>query len=185
MNVDEAAVSTSAIRISLLGWVIVTVMVLLCVWMRTLAQAEDQLTGTTNSTDVIGKPVKTLEGKYLGRIKDLVINWRTDGYIEYAVLSFGGFLGLGVDYVTVPWDVLTLSETKDHFTLTVKEEDLKHTPGFAAYRFYDRSSAVLRSGRATVAQAAPLMKSASSSDVNGPVARSFRMQYAMEEVFNR
>jgi hypothetical protein len=40
-------------------------------------------------------------GKISARFKDLVINWRSGGYIEYAVLSFGGFLGLGDKYFAV------------------------------------------------------------------------------------
>ena len=61
----------------------------------------DQLVGVTKATNLIGKQVTNLEGKDLGEIKDLVINWRSGGYIEYAVLSFGGFLGLGDKYFAV------------------------------------------------------------------------------------
>lgn len=112
----------------------------------------DQLVGVTKATNMIGKEVTNLEGKDLGEIKDLVINWRSGGYIEYAVLSFGGFLGVGDKYFAVPWEVLVLSSDKEHFILNVKEERLKSAPGFdkdkwpdmsrpewavALYQFYD------------------------------------------------
>jgi hypothetical protein len=82
----------------------------------------------------------------------LVINWRGGGYIEYAVLSFGGFLGLGDKYFAVPWEAMVLSSDKEQFILNVKEERLKNAPGFdkdnwpdmsraewaiAVYQFYD------------------------------------------------
>ena len=70
------------------------------------ADQADQLVGVTKATNLIGKQVTNLEGINLGEIKDLVINWRSGGCIEYAVLSFGGFLGLGDKYFAVPWELL-------------------------------------------------------------------------------
>jgi sporulation protein YlmC with PRC-barrel domain len=133
-------------------------------------------------SEMIGKPVKNLDGKHIGTIEDLVINWGSDGYSEYAVLSFGGFLGLGDEYVAVPWGTLTLSENKEHFVLSVKEEQLKNSPGFLAYRFYDRSSAIPpRDNRSTASPSARVMKNDSGLDVNVSVARSFSMQYPEAE----
>jgi len=83
------------------------------------ADQADQLVGVTKATNLIGKQVTNLEGKNLGEIKDLVINWRSGGYIEYAVLSFGGFLGLGDKYFAVPWEVMVLSRDKEQFILNV------------------------------------------------------------------
>ena len=99
----------------------------------------DQLVGVTKATNLIGKQVTNLEGKDLGEIKDLVINWRSGGYIEYAVLSFGGFLGLGDKYFAVPWEVLVMSSDKEHFILNVKEERLKSAPGFDKDKWPDMS----------------------------------------------
>ena len=130
------------------------------------ADQADQLVGVTKATNLIGKQVTNLEGKDLGEIKDLVINWRSGGYIEYAVLSFGGFLGLGDKYFAVPWEVMVLSRDKEQFILNVKEERLKNAPGFdkdnwpdmsrpewamVVYQFYDllpnSSKAVSRTGK--------------------------------------
>ncbi len=80
-----------------------------------------------------------MEGKNLGEIKDLVINWRSGGYIEYAVLSFGGFLGLGDKYFAVPWELMVLSRDKEQFILNVKEERLKSAPGFDKDKWPDMS----------------------------------------------
>jgi sporulation protein YlmC with PRC-barrel domain len=185
-SVEQTAITIRAIQIPILGWGIVMLTLLVLVWAGTLAHAEEQPVRVSNSSDMIGKLVKTPDGKNLGKIKDLVINWRRGGYIEYAVLSFGGFFGLGDEYVAVPWEALTLGDNKEHFVLNMKKEHLKNSPGFVVHHFYDRSSvAAQRGGRSIAAPSARVMKSDIGSDVNVSVARSFDMQYAMEAEFHR
>jgi sporulation protein YlmC with PRC-barrel domain len=159
------------------------------VWMGTLAAAKEQPLGMAHSTDMIGKLVKNLDGKNVGKIKDLVISWRSDGYIEYAVLSTDGFWGLEDEYsIAVPWGALTPSDNKEHFVLNVnvKEEHLKDAPWFMVYRFYDRSSAVAyRGDRSPVVSSAPMMRGDIKSDVNVSVARSFDMPHVMAAEVHR
>ena len=157
------------------------------VWMGTLAPAKEQPLGMAHSTDMIGKLVKNLNGKNVGKIKDLVISWRSDGYIEYAVLSTDGFWGLEDEYsIAVPWGALTPSDNKEHFVLNVKEEHLKDAPGFTVYRFYDRSSAVAyRGGRSAVVSSASMMRDDTGFDVNVSVARSFDVPYIMAAEVHR
>ncbi len=50
---------------------------------------------------LIGADVENAQGENLGNIKDVVLNSR--GHIEYAVLAFGGFMGMGEKYFAVPW----------------------------------------------------------------------------------
>ena len=168
---------------------IVIVTLVMFVWMGTLAQAEEQPVGISHSTDtdMIGKLVKNLDGKNVGKIKDLVISWRSDGYIEYAVLSTDGFWGLEDEYsIAVPWGALTPSDNKEHFVLNVKEEHLKDAPWFMVYRFYDRSSAVAyRGDRSPVVSSAPMMRGDIKSDVNVSVARSFDMPHVMAAEVHR
>ncbi len=104
-----------------------------------LLREDKQLVGAIKASDLIGKEVTNPKGKNLGEIKDLVNNWRSGGYIEYAVLSFGGFLGLGDKYFAVPWEVMALSGDKEQFILNVKEERLKNAPGFDKDNWPDMS----------------------------------------------
>jgi sporulation protein YlmC with PRC-barrel domain len=188
----KIAVFTRAFRtihVPMLGCGIILFALVLLIRVGTQAHAEDHAGGMSNSSEAIGKPVKTPDGRSFGKIKDLVINWRSDGYTGYAVVSCGGFLGLGDEYVAVPWNVLVLSENKEYFVLNVNEGHLKETSGFMAYRFYDRSSAsILRAGRSPDAQSAHAVKGDSGTDGsnwNASVARSFGRQYAMETEFGR
>jgi sporulation protein YlmC with PRC-barrel domain len=82
-----------------------------------------------SASTIIGNKVVNPEGEELGSIKDLMIDL-DDGQIAYAVLSFGGFLGLGDKLFAIPLEALTF-ETEDHTAiLDVDKEMLKNAPGF-------------------------------------------------------
>jgi hypothetical protein len=79
---------------------------------------------------LIDADVENAQEEDLGEIEDLVLDPQ-DGRIAYAVLSFGGFLGLGEQYFAVPWAALT-AKTGDDDTLIlpVAKEKLQNAPGF-------------------------------------------------------
>jgi len=80
----------------------------------------------------IGADVENPQGQDLGDIKDVVID-RASGRIAYAVVSFGGFLGMGEKLFAVPWGAFSqANENKDKFILAVDKERLKNAPGFDA-----------------------------------------------------
>ncbi|OQW32264.1 MAG: hypothetical protein A4E19_19735 [Nitrospira sp. SG-bin1] len=158
-----------------------------------VAQADQQLVGVTKATNLIGKHVTNLEGKDLGEIKDLVINWRSGGFVEYAVLSFGGFLGLGDKYFAVPWEIMTLSKDKEHFILNVKEERLKNAPGFdkdnwpdmsnrewalVVYQFYDLDTNTMGSARSRSAEVSQTMKQETGMEFKNTVREA--LTHALE-----
>jgi len=80
------------------------------------------------ASKLIGYSVKNNQGEELGEIEELVIN-RQDGRIAYAVLSFGGFLGMGDKLFAIPWESLTLMPEEQSFSLDVNKEKLAETPG--------------------------------------------------------
>jgi sporulation protein YlmC with PRC-barrel domain len=158
-----------------------------------LLQADEHLIGVTKASTLIGKQVKDPYGKDLGDIKELVVNWRDGGYVEYAVLSFGGFLGLGDKYFAVPWGALTLSGDKKHFILNVKEESLKNAPGFdkdnwpdmsrpdyssLIYQFYQLDPSAPKSTGLNSAEVSQRMKGEDGLDFNHTVQEA--LKHAME-----
>lgn len=78
---------------------------------------------------LLGNDVYNEKGEDLGDIKEFMIDMAT-GRIAYAVLSFGGMLGLGDKLFAVPWTALTLNTTARRFTLSVLKDSLKDAPGF-------------------------------------------------------
>lgn len=79
---------------------------------------------TLMGTDVVNK-----DGEDLGSIKEFMIDMAS-GRIAYAVLSFGGLLGMGNKLFAVPWPALRLDTINKCFTLNVPKDKLKDAPGF-------------------------------------------------------
>ena len=82
-----------------------------------------------SASTLIGDKVKNLEGENLGEIKELMIDPET-GHVGYAVLSFGGFLGMGDKLFAIPFRKLQLRPDEHCFILNVPKEKLENAPGF-------------------------------------------------------
>ena len=82
-----------------------------------------------SATTLIGDSVKNPQGEDLGNLKEIMIDVNS-GSIAYAVLSFGGFLGLGDKLFAIPWEAFTVNTEKKHVVLNVDKERLKDAPGF-------------------------------------------------------
>jgi len=81
------------------------------------------------ASKLIGLKVHNNEKEDLGKIEDLVIDMR-DGHVRYAVLSFGGFLGLGDKLFAVPMNSMRFNHDDKHFVLNVDKDRLEKATGF-------------------------------------------------------
>jgi len=89
------------------------------------------------SSDIVGESVVNRQGESLGKIQDLAIDAET-GTVAYAVLSFGGFLGMGDKLFAIPWSALEWT-TDDELVLDADKERLKNAPGFDSDNWPDMS----------------------------------------------
>lgn len=78
---------------------------------------------------LIGNDVANNDNESIGDIKEIMLNVAS-GEIEYAVLSFGSFLGMGEKLFAVPWGALKLDTENKRFLLNVSKDRLKNAPGF-------------------------------------------------------
>ena len=78
---------------------------------------------------IIGSNVVNQQNEDLGKIEDLVID-TSAGRIAYAVLSFGGFLGLGDKYFAIPWEAFRFDISEKRAVLNVERRLLDNAPGF-------------------------------------------------------
>ncbi|MEM8511723.1 sporulation protein YlmC with PRC-barrel domain [Massilia sp. MP_M2] len=78
---------------------------------------------------LIGDSVVNANDEDLGDIKDIMLDMQT-GQVAYAVLAFGGFLGMGEKLFAVPWQALHLDTINHRFVLDVEKDYLKTAPGF-------------------------------------------------------
>ncbi len=76
-----------------------------------------------------GDEVLSASGEKLGKVQDIMLDV-PNGRIAYAVLSSGGFLGLGDKLFAIPWSALTLDTDRKCFVLDVEKEQLEAAPGF-------------------------------------------------------
>jgi sporulation protein YlmC with PRC-barrel domain len=82
------------------------------------------------ASKVNGTNVYNRVGDKLGSVHDLVIGKR-DGKVKYAILSFGGFLGMGEDYYPLPWEMLDYEEYKGGYVCDLDKEKLEAAPSFS------------------------------------------------------
>jgi sporulation protein YlmC with PRC-barrel domain len=82
-----------------------------------------------DAATLIGDSVVNSSGEDLGKIEAIMLDV-TSGRVAYAVLSFGGFLGMGSKLFAIPWPALALDAAEKRFILGVSKDRLKNAPGF-------------------------------------------------------
>jgi sporulation protein YlmC with PRC-barrel domain len=82
-----------------------------------------------SASTIIGDKVVNTAGEQLGSITELMIDL-DEGRIAYAVLSFGGILGMGNKLFAIPWEALRIDTENHAFILDIDKEVLENAPGF-------------------------------------------------------
>jgi sporulation protein YlmC with PRC-barrel domain len=108
---------------------------------RTSASSGDSGPGPKlmGANTLTGDDVYNHTGESLGEIKEIMLDTRT-GQVAYAVLSFGGVMGMGSKLFAVPWQLLTLDTANKCFLLDIPKERLESAPGFDKDDWPDMSS---------------------------------------------
>jgi sporulation protein YlmC with PRC-barrel domain len=84
---------------------------------------------TLGATTLIHDKVVNLVGQDIGRIEELMIDVTT-GRVAYAVMSFGGFMGIRNKLFALPWSAITVDEARKRFVVNVTRESLDTMRGF-------------------------------------------------------
>jgi sporulation protein YlmC with PRC-barrel domain len=84
---------------------------------------------TLSASSILGTPVRNHAGENVGKIEELMIDLAR-GRVAYAVLSFGGFLGMGDKLFAIPWERLTFDFDERMSVLNVDKKMLEFAPGF-------------------------------------------------------
>jgi len=88
------------------------------------------------SDRVEGTPVRRSNGEKIGTIERLMID-KLSGNVAYAVLSFGGFLGMGQKHAPVPWARLQFDTNLGAYRVELSDEELRNAPTTAAGEEFD------------------------------------------------
>jgi PRC-barrel domain len=88
------------------------------------------------SDKVENTPVYRSNGEQVGTIQRVMID-KLSGKVAYAVMSFGGFMGIGEDYYPLPWSVLTYNERLGGYEVNLTEQQLKGAPHYSQHQSWD------------------------------------------------
>lgn len=91
------------------------------------------------SDKVEGTAVYRSNGDKVGTIERVMID-KINGKVAYAVMSFGGFMGIGQDYYPLPWNLLTYNPQLEGYEINIGEEQLKRAPKYSTHENWDWST---------------------------------------------
>ncbi|HWA17528.1 MAG TPA: PRC-barrel domain-containing protein [Devosia sp.] len=84
-------------------------------------------TTAIRASRVIGTAVKDRAGHTLGKIEDVVLD-KTDNAVMFAVVGFGGVVGVGEKYHPLPWSVLDYDEAENAYVVPYSKDELEAAP---------------------------------------------------------
>lgn len=91
----------------------------------------DESNDLISSAKVEGTTVYSTDGDKLGTIAEVMIGKRS-GRVEYAVMDFGGFLGMAKSHHPLPWDVLDYDTDRGGYVVNIDKDRLKEAPSYDA-----------------------------------------------------
>ena len=91
------------------------------------------------SDKVEGTAVYRSNGEKIGKIIRLMIG-KQSGKVGYAVMSFGGFVGIGEDYYPLPWSLLTYNPRLEGYEVNITDAQLKGAPKYSTHENWDWGS---------------------------------------------
>ena len=95
-----------------------------------MADATKITSGTLIAADQVeGTDVYNMQGDKLGTVDDVMID-KVSGKAIYAVISFGGFLGIGEKYHPLPWSTLKYDERKGGYIVSLDKRMLENEPTY-------------------------------------------------------
>jgi hypothetical protein len=111
--------------------------------MTTTIDDRRETVSVIGSDKVEGTAVYGADDQRIGSVQRVMID-KLSGNVSYAVVSFGGFLGIGEDYYPVPWPSLKYDTRLGGYRLGVTEEQLKGAPKYGQHDSWDWSDAARR-----------------------------------------
>lgn len=90
----------------------------------------DETSDLISADKVVGTAVYDAVGERLGTVDSIMVGKRS-GQVAYAVMSFGGFLGIGERYHPLPWNVLTYDQAKGGYNIQHSADDLRKAPNYS------------------------------------------------------
>ena len=84
-----------------------------------------------SASKVEGTAVYNRAGERLGTVEDIMLD-KVSGKVAFAVMSFGGFLGMGTSYHPLPWKALTYDTSKGGYVVDIDQDKLRNAPSYTS-----------------------------------------------------
>jgi sporulation protein YlmC with PRC-barrel domain len=104
-----------------------------------MAAEKRETSALIGSDKVEGTNVYRSNGDSIGSIERIMID-KQSGKVAYAVMSFGGFMGIGEDYYPLPWSLLTYNPQLGGYEVNIGQEQLEGAPKYNKHESWDWSS---------------------------------------------
>ena len=88
------------------------------------------------SDKVEGTAIYRSNGDKIGQIQRVMIG-KQSGKVGYAVMGFGGFLGMGEDYYPLPWSLLKYNPRLEGYEVNISDAQLKGAPKYTTHETWD------------------------------------------------
>jgi hypothetical protein len=104
--------------------------------MTTTTDNRRETVSLIGSDKVEGTAVYGADDKKIGKIERIMVD-KISGKVAYAVLTFGGFMGIGEDYYPLPWSSLTYDTQLGGYRTALTEQKLKGAPKYSKAQSWD------------------------------------------------
>ena len=129
------------------------------------------------SDRVEGTAVRRSNGEKIGEIKRVMID-KTSGKVAYAVMRFGGFLGMGEKYHPLPWDALRYNTALEAYELNIADEQLRNAPSYGTSTEFDWGDRELHWLRNVSEPVGTYLVSACRDQVSKPRLNARRLRFS-------
>ena len=102
-------------------------------------QTTDETGDLIASDKVEGTAVYNRQREHMGTVRNFMVNKRS-GQVAYAVMSFGGFLGMGESYHPLPWKALTYDTGMGGYVVNLTRQQLEGAPSYTSSDMPDWST---------------------------------------------
>ena len=92
-------------------------------------EIREETSNLISSEKVAGTDVYNTAGEHMGKVAEVMLDKRS-GTAAYAVMSFGGFLGIGEEYHPIPWSLLKYDTGKGGYVVNLDKRQLEGAPTF-------------------------------------------------------
>jgi sporulation protein YlmC with PRC-barrel domain len=99
-------------------------------YMATQTVTTEETSSVISADKVEGTTVYNTKGEKLGSIEEVMID-KLSGKVAYAVLSFGGFLGIGDRHHPLPWQVLKYDTNQGGYVINLDKKTLEGAPSYS------------------------------------------------------